>query len=60
MNIRAGVFSWGIRRLAGLRELLGVTMVPLGPLSIQRDVQAVLGWGLRPSAGRIRGRILTW
>jgi len=29
-------------------------MVPLGPLSGQRDVDVVLGWGLRPSAARAR------
>jgi capsular polysaccharide export protein len=49
------VFSYGLLRLAGLRELLGAEQLRFRPSDrAARGLEAVVGWGHKPTAARAR------
>jgi capsular polysaccharide export protein len=49
------VFSYGLLRLAGLRELLGAEQLQFRPSDrAARGLEAVVGWGHKPTAARAR------
>jgi len=50
-----GIFSLGLARLQGLRELLGATRLSFRPTARSaRQLDAVAGWGHKPTAARAR------
>lgn len=50
-----GIFSLGLARLQGLRELLGASQLSFRPSArAARTLDAVAGWGHKPTAARAR------